>query len=210
MCCAWMPGVSRVNFRGLPPGFQLTGGRGISIRATVQSCSDSLHSAKATGRPLSVSFFFLPVNTYSSSWSSSSSRACDTRSRIWSSRRIVTMIASSSTGGAVTSGGSDSATDSGTSPSVASASGAASSSSGDSGSCGPGASVLTKGASPSPGVPCNVVHAARRSDRAASSAAAAACRVQGVISSAAPIDSGPGSVFDDTGLRRDVHHYRRG
>ena len=26
-----MPGVSSVNFRGLPPGFQLTGGRGISM-----------------------------------------------------------------------------------------------------------------------------------------------------------------------------------
>ena len=200
MCCAWMPGVSRVNLMGLPPGFQRIGGLGISMRATVQAWSDSLHSAKATGRPRSVSFRPLPVNTYCSSWSSSNSRACDTRSRIWSSRVTDTTIASSSHfrgrdfrgfrlgdgqrdfafrrlrfgGGFLVLGGLRLLR--------------------------PGTSMLSKDASPSPGSPCNVVHAARSSDRAASSAAAAACRVQGVISPEAPIDSGAGSVFDDSGL----------
>ena len=63
-CRASIPGVRTVKGNSPRPGFHFTGGRGISRWATVQFFCDSLHNAKATGRPRSTSCPPLPVKTY--------------------------------------------------------------------------------------------------------------------------------------------------
>ena len=159
---------------GLPPGFHLTGGRGISMCATVHSCFASLHRAKATGRPRSTSRFPLPVKTYWSSTSRSKDIASDTRSWItsWRSRRVASTTTSSM--GATCIGCSVSATTSGTSPSSAVETSGASRAASSSWAAGSSA-VMT--GSPSSGALCVVAHAAQ-SIEARTARSPAACLME--------------------------------
>ena len=100
---------------GFLPGFHLIGGRGSSIWAMVQSCFASLHSAKATGRPRSFWRLPFPVRTY---WRSTSRRsACASVTRSWIASWRLRMRPWTTTSATLSSGCSDSATASGTSPS---------------------------------------------------------------------------------------------